>query len=160
MLIHRTFVMRTYPFHMLLGSVLVALLVSGCGSTAFNVTVAGTENQNRCEDQNRGFPADVVIVELLSEVSFLQVERQEFWENPNALGGDELKRQEERLTPGEPWEIAKLKPGKETRYIGVAANLTCPDGESWRTVRSVEELRKRWLQVEIQEDRVNVSVRR
>ena len=152
--------MRKYSFYTLLSGVLLILLVSGCGSTAFNVTVAGTENQNRCEDQNRGFPTDVIIVELASEVGFLQVDRQEFWENATALGSDEIKRRQERLSPGEPWDISKLKPSKETRYVGVAANLSCPDGESWRAVRSVEELRKRWLQVEIREDRVNIFVRR
>lgn len=143
-----------------IGLLLLAVVLSGCRSTAFNIAVAGTDNQNRCEDQNRGFNTTVVLLELTSDATFLRgVSRQEFWENRTSLGGDELDRKEERLAPGEIWPVGKYKPSKEAAFLGVAANLTCPDGEGWRQVRSIEALRGRELRVEIREDRVEVSVR-
>ena len=151
----------THRFFLLsIGLLLAAVVLAGCGSSAFTIAVAGSDNQNRCEDQNQGFNTDVVIVELTSDATFLRsVTRQEFWQNRTALGGDELKREEKRLQPGEVWTIGKYKPGKETAFIGIAANLTCPDGEGWRQVRSTDALRGRALQVEIRENRVDVSVR-
>lgn len=143
-----------------IGLLLLAVVLSGCRSTAFDIAVAGTTNQNRCEDQNRGFNTTVVLLELTSDATFLRsVSRQDFWENRTALGGDELSRTEKRLAPGEVWTLGKYKPSKEAAFLGLAANLTCPDGEGWRQVRSIGALRGRELQVEIREDRVDVSVR-
>ena len=143
-----------------IGLLLLVVAIGGCRSTAFNVAVAGTENQNRCEDQNRGFNTTVVLLELTSDAAFLRdVSRQDFWENRTALGSDELNRTEKRLAPGEVWTLRKYKPSKEAAFVGLAANLTCPDGDGWRQVRSIDALRGRELQVEIREDRLDVSIR-
>lgn len=142
------------------GLLLAAVVFGGCRSTAFNVAVEGTDNQNRCDDQNQGFIIDVVLLQLTSDAAFRRISPEEFWDNPSALGDDELERETKRLQPGAVWTLNKYKPDKEANFIGVAADFTCLDNQQrWRDVESTGDLRGRELQVRILEQRLDVSVR-
>lgn len=137
---------------------LVLVLLSGCctlsqSRCAMNLSMVGTS------DINGGGNACVVrVYELTSTANFHNATPEAFWQDDDAALGDEMLRSEEhRLEPNQR-EIFELEPGKETQFIGIAANLRNPDGDLWRRTFSVSSNRGKRIEVQVGSNSVSIDV--
>lgn len=134
-----------------------AVLLSGCRSTALNMAFVSTPDLNSCENDANGTAVRVFLYELSDDSNFRSVEMATFF-TEGALGNDVIDRREYRLFPDRREPIEVIKPNDNTRFIGVAADMRCPDGDNWRRVYSVEELKGRdRIVIEVTRDAVAVN---
>ena len=108
---------------------------------------------------NGGHFAIVRIYQLGNDTKFLNAEFEPFWQDDEGILSGEIisgTKQQISLYPEEPVRH-DLEIGKETRYIGFAANLYSPDGDRWRQLLPIEQLKKNEVRIWIRENQLVVD---
>jgi len=111
------------------------------------------------DDMNGGNAARVYVYELAGDTNFRNTTLSTFWSGQEEALGNEIvgaPRQQE-LWPGET-QTLEFEVAEDTQYIGVAANLRSPDGERWRSIHAVEEVKGEEIVVRVGAGRVDVNV--
>jgi len=119
---------------------LVGLLmfsVLGC-ARPISMTLRSTPDLN-----NGGYAVAVRIYQLKSAGKFQRATFDSFWGSEDQTLGTDLANEpmEIRLYPGERRMLNNLDLQEETSLIGVAANFNKPDGNRWKTVFDLSNLR-------------------
>ena len=80
-----------------------------------------------------GYAALVCIYQLRSDTNFLRIQRELFWrEGQKTLQSDIVgTRKEVMLAPNE-IQVLTIELANETNFIGAAADLRKPEGDTWR----------------------------
>lgn len=148
-------------------SVLVALLIllvgglflGGCASALNIFSGPLTVRIVAADDMNDGNAARVYVYELSGDTNFRNATLSTFWGGQEEALGNELVGvpRQEQLWPGET-QTLEFEVAEDTQYIGIAANLRSPDGERWRSVHPVEDVKGEEIVVRVGAGRVDVDV--
>ncbi len=138
---------------------ITVLLLGGCsGSRVLNMTVKGSSDLNSCDETPGGNAAIVRIYQLSNDTNFRTVTLEAFWnDDSTALGNEMTSSRQLRLFPNDVKSL-EIEPDETAQFIGVAADLRCPDPERWRQVCALSELKGKQITVEINRDRVAINV--
>ncbi|NBB85900.1 MAG: type VI secretion system lipoprotein TssJ [Bacteroidetes bacterium] len=150
---------RSVPIAMLVGLVVGSCFVSGCAPTLSIFSGPLTVRIVGADDMNGGNAARVYVYELAGDTNFRNTTLSTFWSGQEEALGNELvgtPRQQE-LWPGET-QTLEFEVAEDTQYIGVAANLRSPDGERWRSIHAVEDVKGEEIVVRVGAGRVDVNV--
>ncbi len=130
----------------------LALLMCSC-SGPIQLSVSGTD------DVNDGNAVTVVYFQLSSSSTFESAPPAEFWRDGNAVLSGSVVGQEHRfvLGPGEERSI-EIEPRDEASYIGFAADYRSPQGNDWKHIFSVEELKGKSIALTVARNRLIVEV--
>lgn len=132
-------------------------LFAGCGGPRpLAVSVVGTPQLNSCSEGATANVAVVHVYYLTGTSNFQDATRESFWRDDKAALGDELVRSEQITLYPDQVQHLEIEPDESYQYIGVAADLRCPNEEQWRQVKSVEELRGKDVSIEVGADRVSL----
>lgn len=134
----------------------VLLVLPGCSrSKMVSLQFQGTSTMN-----NGGHFAVVRIFQLTNNTRFLDAAFEEFWMgNGEFLAEESISGTMQQISvyPDQPVS-SDLEVSKETRFIGVAANLYDPAGDGWRKIYPVDRLDKDRVVVRITEDQLDVDL--
>lgn len=106
-----------------------------------------------------GNAALIRVYQLRSSSGFERSSLDAFWRSDEAIANDLIGIREEVLLYPDQEHAFDLKLEKDTRFVGIAANLRDPYSNAWREVIEVNRLRGRKVTVRIASDRLEVNVR-
>jgi len=143
----------------LFAAFLVALLMSGCGSTLNIFSGPLTVRLVGADDMNGGNAARVYVYELSGDTNFRNTALSTFWSDPEEALGNELVRpaRQQLLYPGET-QTLEFEVAEGTQYIGITADLRNPERERWRSVHPVEDVKGEEIVVQVGANHVVVNV--
>ncbi|MFV1980637.1 MAG: type VI secretion system lipoprotein TssJ [Rhodothermia bacterium] len=107
----------------------VTLVVEGAGD--MNTTSGGAGNA-----------AEVRVYQLSNRVNFDMTGPRRFWDDDVAALGNELIGAPVQFSvfPNRPSDELEIVITKETRFIGIAANLREPDSNTWKKVYTIDQI--------------------
>jgi type VI secretion system VasD/TssJ family lipoprotein len=107
---------------------------------------------------NGGHGTRVMVIQLSGDVAFRNTPIEAFWgKGPSALREDLVgRRQEMLLFPLETRGMV-VETDPQARFLAVAVNLRNPEADTWRWIRSVDDVRRDDLCVNVGERRVTVD---
>ena len=108
---------------------------------------------------NNGNAANVVFYQLTNNANFQRAPIETFWKNDRQTLADELvgNRQQVFLYPGQAKQV-ELDLKKQTRYLGVAANLRQPEPGQWRRSFPIQEIDGHHMAIQVEPRRLTVSM--
>lgn len=116
----------------------LALIVTGCGSPKVKVNVAADQSMNQ-DNQQRSLPVVVRVYQLSSKTKFEHADFKQLWKSDIELLGTELLAREEYLIhPGE-MSTLKLTKQDDVQYIGVVALFRDNVQNHWRILKPVSQ---------------------
>lgn len=115
------------------------------GPTA--VTIAGEDEMNA-----GGNAARVYLYPLSSDATFLATPLQAFWDDPEGMLGDDLAGtvRDATVRPGETTAVEELTLDGAP-FLGIAADLRVPEGDTWRAILPASDVRGRKIRVTVTE---------
>lgn len=136
--------------HVLL-PLLALLVVSGCKSSELEVRIMGEPAMMNA--------TRVRIYQLAGPSNFSAARFEDlFRDDEAALGSELLHKQEVQIFPDQARTLV-LSPVEDAQYIGFAADVRQPQGDAWRTLRDVSEVRGRQVSVIVGSGRLQVDAR-
>jgi type VI secretion system VasD/TssJ family lipoprotein len=138
----------------ILGLLVLAGSVSAC-SRPVALTLRGEPGMNR-----GGNAATVRIYQLSNNAGFERASIDALWRSDEAIARDLVGRREEIVIYPEQTQTLEMTLNKETRFIGIAANLREPFANAWREIYAVDRIRGRDITVIIGDDRIEIVGRR
>ena len=157
--------------------VLLAVLFGGCGLfgggavVVPGVTPPAEENEPALppgpasltlvgqNDMNAGGnSARVFLYPLGSDGAFLATPIQAFWDDPEGVLGDDLSGtvRDATVRPGTSSALEEVTLDGAP-FLGIAADLRVPDGDTWRAVLPASQVRGRTLRITVSEGGIAVS---
>lgn len=121
------------------------------GPTAF--TLVGQNDMNA-----GGNSARVFLYPLGSDGAFLATPIQAFWDDPEGVLGDDLTGtvRDATVRPGASAQLEEVTLDGAP-FLGIAADLRTPQGDTWRAVLPASQVRGRVLRVTVTEGGIIVS---
>ena len=121
------------------------------GPTA--LTLVGQNDMNA-----GGNSARVVLYPLGSDGAFLATPIQAFWDDPEGVLGDDLTGtvRDATVRPGTSSQLEEVTLDGAP-FLGIAADLRMPDGDTWRAVLPASQVRGRTLRIIVSEGGIAVS---
>jgi type VI secretion system protein VasD len=125
-------------FRLLVPALFLALVcLAGCGGARLDLKVAAQPNLNP-DVSERPSPVMVKVFELRNDLAFKQADFHSLFDRPmQALGADLLAADELVFVPGEARTVS-YKPGKDARFLGVAAGFRQTDRARWRYIAPMD----------------------
>ncbi len=116
--------------------------VWGCsGPKTVTLVVEGAGNMNTTSG-GAGNAAEVRVYQLSNRVNFDMTSPRRFWDDDVAALGRELVGAPVQFSvfPNTPSDELEIVISKETRFVGIAANLREPDSNTWKKVYTVDQI--------------------
>lgn len=124
--------------------IILGLLVLGGCSRPLEFVVAGESDLN-----GGGNAARIHVFQLSSDALFESITVANFWNNPEQALGSEMIGHDQILLYPEEVKPLTIEPEDGTRFIGIAANFREPDPNQWRQVYTLDELKRKTVQVSV-----------
>jgi type VI secretion system protein VasD len=141
---------RSLYVHLFL-PLLTLLVASGCKSSELEVRVMGEPAMTNA--------TRVRIYQLTGPSNFEAARFEDlFRDDDAALGSELLHKQQVQIFPDQAQTLL-LSPVDDAQYIGFAADVRQPEGEAWRSLREMRDVRGRQLNVIVGSGRLQVDVR-
>ena len=121
---------------------IAALLLAGCsGTKRIAIVVDGSDDMNTTSG-GPGNAAEVRVYQLNNRVNFDNAGPRGFWQDDVGTLGPELIGSPVQISvfPSRKTDELKIVVARETRFIGIAANLRAPQGNAWKSVYTVDEI--------------------
>jgi len=118
-----------------------------------SLTLVGQNDMNA-----GGNSARVFLYPLGSDGAFLATPIQAFWDDPEGILGDDLSGtvRDATVRPGTSSALEEVTLDGAP-FLGIAADLRVPDGDTWRAVLPASQVRGRTLRITVSEGGIAVS---
>lgn len=131
---------------------LCLLMVGGCKSSSeVQVRVTGEPDMRNA--------TRVRIYQLSSQANFETARFVDLFRDDDAVLGAELLQKEQVQIFPDQAQTLLIEPSQDAQYIGVAADVREPEGNAWRTIHEVRNVRGREMVVIVGTGRLLVEVR-